>query len=224
MNTPSIAIIIASSLDGRIAFPNGGESHLGSEKDKRFLDENLAIVDATIFGSGTLKAHKSTYLVRNRSKKTGLNIAKNQPISIVASNSREFINGWNYFKQPITRWLVSSKKNDGGENKLFEKEILYKNSWSETLLSIKKSGINSIAILGGAKLINSFMKENLVDEIKITIVPRIIGGKFTWIPTEQTNRLFNLKQFWEIKSIKELDKNEINIHYTKKIQNTEKRI
>ena len=56
-------MIIASSLDGRIAFPSGGESHLGSKEDRRMLDENLSIVDATIFGLGTLKAHQSTYSV-----------------------------------------------------------------------------------------------------------------------------------------------------------------
>ena len=50
------------------------------------------------------------------------------------------------------------------------------------MLSIKKAGINRLALLGGANLINSFIKEDLIDEIKITIAPRIIGGKFTWIP------------------------------------------
>ena len=65
MKTPNIEIIIASSLDGRIAFPCGGESHLGSKEDRKMLDENLSIVDATIFGLGTLKAHQSTYLVKN---------------------------------------------------------------------------------------------------------------------------------------------------------------
>lgn len=84
------------------------------------------------------------------------------------------------------------------------------------MLSIKKAGINRLALLGGANLINSFIKEDLIDEIKITIAPRIIGGKFTWIPTEQTNKIFNLKQFWNIKSIQELDRNEIYIHYTRK--------
>ena len=41
---------------------------------------------------------------------------------------------------------------------------------------------------------------DLIDEIKITIAPRIIGGKFTWIPAEQTNKIFNLPcivyNFW----------------------------
>ncbi len=218
MTTPSIAIIIASSLDGRIAFPNGGETHLGSYKDKRMLDENLSKVDATIFGLGTLKAHQSTYLVKNHCNDSELKISQNQPISIVASNSQKFCKDWNYFKQPIKRWLVSSKKRDRSEKLDFEKEIIYKHSWHKTLLSLKEAGINSIALLGGAKLINSFIKEDLVDEIKITIVPRIIGGKFTWIPTKKTNELFNLEQFWDMQSIKELDKNEILIHYKRKIK------
>ena len=219
MKTPRVAIIIASSLDGRIAFPSGRESHLGSKEDKRILNDNLSRVDATIFGLGTLKAHQSTYLVKNYYKNGDIKFSKNQPISILASNSKKFEKDWNYFKQPIQRWLISSNQKDTIENIEFEKEISYKNSWSKTLISIKKAGINRLALLGGAKLINSFVKEDLIDEIKITIAPRIIGGKYTWIPTEQTNKIFNLNQFWNIKSIQELDKNEIYIHYTRKIKN-----
>ena len=54
MSIPRVIIVIASSLDGRIAFPGGGESHLGSEEDKKMLNQNLSMVDATIFGLGTL--------------------------------------------------------------------------------------------------------------------------------------------------------------------------
>ena len=67
----------------------GGESHLGSKEDRRMLDENLSIVDATIFGLGTLKAHQSTYLVKNHCKNGEIKISNNQPISIVASNSKK---------------------------------------------------------------------------------------------------------------------------------------
>ena len=58
MSIPRVIIVIASSLDGRIAFPRGGESHLGSEEDKKMLNQNLSMVDATIFGLGTLIAHE----------------------------------------------------------------------------------------------------------------------------------------------------------------------
>ena len=215
MSIPRVTIVIASSLDGRIAFPDGGESHLGSKEDRKMLDKNLSFVDATIFGLGTLKAHKSTYLIKNNFETKEAKISKSQPISIVASNSKKFNRNWKYFRQPIRRWLISSNKVDNSLNNDFEKQVFFENSWEKTLISLKKQGINDLALLGGAKLINSFIKEDLITDIKITIVPRIIGGRYTWIPTEQTNEIFNLKRLWEIKSIKNLMNNEIHVHYKK---------
>ena len=102
MSIPRVIIVIASSLDGRIAFPGGGESHLGSEEDKKMLNHNLSMVDATIFGSGTLRAHQSTYLIKNLNDNDELKISKSQPISIVASNSKKFNSNWKYFQQPLS--------------------------------------------------------------------------------------------------------------------------
>ena len=215
MIIPRVTIVIASSLDGRIAFPEGGESHLGSEEDKKMLNQNLSLVDATIFGLGTLKAHESTYLIKNLNKNNEAKISKSQPISIIASNSKKFNRNWKYFRQPIRRWLITSNKVDNLLNNDFEKELFFENSWERTLISLKKQGINNLALLGGAKLINSFIKEDLITDIKITIIPQIIGGNFTWIPPEQSKDIFNIKRLWEIKSINNLMNNEIHIHYKK---------
>ena len=215
MSIPRVTIVIASSLDGRIAFPDGGETHLGSEEDRKMLNQNLSMVDATILGLGTLKAHESTYLIKNCNENNEVKISKSQPISIVASNSMNFNSTWKYFRQPIRRWLISSSKVDDLLNNDFEKKIFFENSWKKTLISLKKKGINDLALLGGAKLINSFIKEDLITDIKITIIPRIIGGRYTWIPPEQSNEIFNLKRLWEIKSIKNLMNNEIHVHYKK---------
>jgi len=215
LSIPRVIIVIASSLDGRIAFPGGGESHLGSEEDKKMLNQNLSMVDATIFGLGTLIAHQSTYLVKNLNDNDEVNISKRQPISIVASNSKKFNSNWKYFHQPIRRWLISSKKIDNSSKNDFEKQFFFENSWKKTLISLKKQGLNDLALLGGAKLINSFLKEDLKTDIKITIIPRIIGGSYTWIPPEKTNEIFNLKRLWEVKSIKNLMNNEIHVHYKK---------
>ena len=215
MSIPRVIIVIGSSLDGRIAFPGGGESHLGSDEDKKILNQNLSMVDATIFGLGTLIAHQSTYLVKNLTDNDEVNISKSQPISIVASNSKKFNSNWKYFRQPIRRWLVSSSKVDNSSKNEFEKELFFEDSWEKTLISLKKQGINNLALLGGSKLINSFIKEDLITDIKITIIPRIIGGRYTWIPPEHTNAIFNLERLWEIKSINNLMNNEIHIHYKK---------
>jgi len=108
LSIPRVIIVIASSLDGRIAFPRGGESHLGSEEDKKMLNQYLSMVDATIFGLGTLISHQSTYLVKNLNDNDEVKISKSQPISIVASNSKKFNSNWKYFRQTIRRWLISS--------------------------------------------------------------------------------------------------------------------
>ena len=94
MTIPRVIIVIASSLDGRISFPGGGGSHLGSKEDKKMLNQNLSMVDATIFGLGTLIAHQSTYLIKNLNDNNDVNISKSQPISIVASNSKKFNSNW----------------------------------------------------------------------------------------------------------------------------------
>jgi len=213
---PEIILIIASSLDGRIAFPQGGESHLGSKSDKKLLNQSLTKVDATLFGSGTLKAHQSTFLIRkthflsNRQE-----ISVNQPISIIAGNSKNFSKSWSYFNQPIRRWLISSNRNIKDSEVNFDKTLFYQKSWLYTLNILKKEGIKRIALLGGTKLIESFFKEDLIDEIKITICPKVIGGQYTWIPFKEKNEIFILKNRWKIKMAKVLNTSEVFIHYKK---------
>ena len=87
MKRPKIILVIAVSLDGRIARPSWGETHLGSIQDKKLLNKALSDVDATLFGSGTLKAHKSTYLIKERNLLKLNKVSVNQPVSIVAGNT-----------------------------------------------------------------------------------------------------------------------------------------
>ncbi len=211
MNQTKIILIIASSLDSRIALPNKDGTHIGSLEDKKLLSESLSQVDATIFGSGTLKAHQSTFLVKDKSYL----ISSQQPISIVAGDIQNFSREWKYFNQPIKRWLINSKLTNKKKKSIFDKEFIFKGSWKKTLKEINKEGIKSIGLLGGAKLINSFVQEDLIDEIKITIVPKILGGEFLWVQPLMKQNISDFANNWIIQSIKKLDTNEVFIHYTR---------
>ena len=220
MKKPKIILVIAISLDGRIAFPEGGESHLGSKHDKNLLNKSLNNIDATLLGSGTLKAHKCNYLFKKRNFFGKIKqISKKQPISIVVGNCNNFSKDWLFFRQPLKRWLISSVENIEKSKVNFDKIFYFQNSWNHVLDLLHQEGIKKIALLGGAKLIYSFAKEDLIDEIKITICPRIVGGKFVWIPFEEKNEIYNFDNIWETKKIKVLKSNEIFIHYTKKSNN-----
>jgi len=217
LKKPEIILVIAISLDGRIAFPKGGESHIGSKYDKKLLNQSLTKVDATLFGSGTLKAHQSTFLIKQKHfLQSREEISANQPISIIAGNSKNFSKSWIYFKQPIRRWLISSDRNIKDSKVNFDKTLFFENSWLHTLNILRKEGIKKIALLGGAKLIESFFKEDLIDEIKITICPKVIGGQYAWMPFKEKNKIFNFENRWKIKMTKVLKTSEVFLHYTKK--------
>ena len=215
MIRPRIILVIASSIDGRIAIPSGAISNLGSLEDKKILNDSLSKVDATIFGSGTLKTHKSNFLVKNYTNTKDIRLSNKQPISIVAGNPNYFSYDWQFFKQPLRRWLLNSTKYPLKDKSNFEKEFFFKEDIFSILKLLKKEGVNSIALLGGAKLIYSFALENLIDEIKITVVPRIIGGEYSWIPAAKSNYIFKTHQKWKLVRSEELSSNEIFLHYSK---------
>ena len=215
MKKPNIILVIASSLDGRLSFPINKSTHIGSFEDKKVLNEAMSKVDATIFGSGTLKVHQSTFLTKEFINKTKFILKDSQPISIIAGNPSNFKKEWIYFNQPIKRWLINSKPQKTSKDLNFDKEFFYTDSWLQTLSDLKKEGIKKIALLGGAKLIHSFMMEDLIDEIKITITPKIIGGKYIWLPYKENEKILDFKNEWIIKSFKQLNTNEIFIHYSK---------
>ena len=57
--------------------------------------------------------------------------------------------------------------------------------------------------------------EDLIDEIKMTIVPKIIGSKFIWLPYENKEKILDFQKEWVIKSLKHLKTDEVFIHYAK---------
>ena len=106
MKKPNIILVIASSVDGRLSFPINQSAHIGSFEDKKILNNAISQVDATIFGSGTLKVHQSTFLIKKFIDKTKFIIKESQPISIIAGNPNNFQKEWLYFNQPSFDWLL----------------------------------------------------------------------------------------------------------------------
>ena len=53
----SLKLVLAVSLDGRLAPPGGGAAQLGGAGDRRVLEQALTWADACLLGAGTLRAH-----------------------------------------------------------------------------------------------------------------------------------------------------------------------
>ena len=210
-----IKLVLASSIDGRIAYPEGGKTQLGQSGDRLVLEESLAWSDGILMGGQTLRDHQSICLIKNKNllKQRTLEGKNEQPIALIASNQKDFPANWLFFKQPLQKWLIQNqdKQKEIMPPNGFDKKINLKLSWRESLDDLYHKGIAKIVLLGGTNLISAFLLEDLIDELQITITPYLLGGHYSWVLSEL--RSINKKNNWILKESKKLGNNELLIRY-----------
>ena len=216
-----VRLVLASSIDGRIAYPEGGKTKLGLSGDRMVLEESLAWSDGMLMGGQTLRDHQSICIIKNKNLlKQRIATGKNeQPIALIASNQINFPVNWLFFKQPVRRWLLQ-KQDLENQTKLingFDKKINLKFTWRESLDDLYQKGITKIVLLGGANLISNFLLENLIDELQITITPHLLGGDYCWVSSKLRglNTIINTRNNWILKENKKLGNNELLIRYVR---------
>tara|TARA_Y100001968_G_scaffold64102_1_gene54855 strand:- start:643 stop:1314 length:672 start_codon:yes stop_codon:yes gene_type:complete len=216
-----IKIVLVISLDGKIANPNDQKIHLGGIGDRQVLEESLAWADATLMGGETLRIHKNTCLIHQKKliQRRLLEKKPEQPISLIVSNTNNHTLDFPFFQQPINRWLISSIKSLEEKNlsKGYDRLIHCKPKWAETLSEISKIGLKNIVVLGGSKLIGSLLKEDQIDELQLTLTPKILGGEYSWIPNNLNDlpKHFSRSNSWVLQETKIVGNNEIMLRYYK---------
>tara|TARA_Y100001968_G_C19236886_1_gene657366 strand:- start:154 stop:831 length:678 start_codon:yes stop_codon:yes gene_type:complete len=214
-----VKLVLASSIDGRIAYPKGGKTQLGNSGDRLALEESLAWSDAILMGGQTLRDHKSICIIKNKNliNKRISEGKIDQPISLIASNQIDFPINWLFFKQPVQRWLLQkqSKKNLNILPNGFHKKINLKLTWRDSLDDLNQKGLSKIVLLGGANLISTFLIEDVINELQITITPHLLGGNYSWVSSKLSNlnTMMNESNSWILKEIKKLGNNELLIRY-----------
>jgi len=219
LKKPWVKLVLASSIDGRIAYPQGGKTQLGQSGDRLVLEESLAWSDGLLMGGQTLRDHQSICIIKNKTLlKQRISEGKHeQPIALIASNQITFPVDWLFFKQPIQRWLLQNqdKKNEHILPNGFDKKINLKITWRKSLDDLYQKGISKIVLLGGANLISNFILEGLIDELQITITPHLLGGDYCWVSSKlnNLNKIMNKSDNWILKETKEIGNNELLIRY-----------
>ena len=205
--------MLAVSLDGRLAPPEGGAAQLGGSGDRRLLEESLAWADACLIGSGTLRAHRCTALIRDQDLLERRLSAHRpaQPAAVVVSRGFAFPIEWLFFQQPLERWLLSPEPSSAG----FDGWVCLGEGWSLTLSRLAQQGFSSIVLLGGARLAASLLAEDCVDEIQLTVTPRLLGGMHSWIPEDGVVIPPALHQpdAWARTAVRSIGDNEVLIHF-----------
>jgi len=114
--------------------------------------------------------------------------------------------------------MVTSKANTHNESILpngFNKRIYLQLKWRDSLDDLYQKGFSKIVLLGGSNLISSFLKEDLINELQITITPHLLGGSYCCVSSKlnDLNTLMGISNNWILKESKQLGNNELLVRY-----------
>lgn len=187
---PRLRLVLAVSLDGRLAPPEGGAAQLGGRGDRRVLEESLAWADGALLGAETLRRHGSTCLIhapdllRQRAQRG----VSPQPLALVASRGGPIPADLRFFSQPLERWLLLARAPAPAVRREaipapppgFAR-VLPMQGWEPVLRQLAVAGLERLVVLGGASLAASLLAENRLDELQLTLCPQLLGGEHSWL-------------------------------------------
>ncbi len=177
---PYVTLKAAQTLDGKIADVKGGSKWITSLPSRRFVHELRSKYDAVLVGLGTVLKDNPSLTVRL--------VEGRNPKRIVLDTKLELSTGHKLFSNNNDKNLIiiTSKKNTNriskikrirskGADIIFAGEHKGKISLKSALKELAKRKISSVLVEGGNEIFNSFIKENLFDDLFVFISPKIIG-------------------------------------------------
>ena len=182
---PELRLVLAVSLDGRLAPPQGGAAQIGGRGDRRVLEEALAWADACLIGGRTLRLHCSTCLIHaadllEERRSQG---RSSQPDAVVVSRCGRFDPELRFFRQPLQRRLLLSPPQPAQLPAGFQ-ACHPLNTWADALAGLADAGLRRLVLLGGAELAGQLLAADRVDQLQLTVCPLVLGGRHSWLPAE----------------------------------------
>lgn len=194
MNRPWMSLVLAMSLDGKIADVQRRAARFSSPADLDHLEARVAEVDGVLLGGGTLRAYGTTLSVRNphlvdARRQRG---QTDQPLHIVWSPSGRFDPQCRFFQQPVPRGLITTAtgaqlwqgKPDFDHLWALLDDQADPWPWPDLLAQFPGQGIQSLALLGGGFLTAELLRHGLIDEVYLTLCPLLIGGATAPTPVD----------------------------------------
>ncbi|QQE66987.1 hypothetical protein GFS31_36920 [Leptolyngbya sp. BL0902] len=194
MIRPRTTLVLAMSLDGKIADAQRRAARFSSQADLDHLEARVAEADGVLFGGGTLRAYGTTLSVRSpplieARRQRG---QTDQPIHIVWSPSGRLDPQYRFFQQPVPRGLITTVTGAKAwqEKAYFDHlwtipdDLAHTWDWPDLLDRLSAQGIQSLALLGGGLLTSELLRHGLIDEVYLTLCPLLIGGAAAPTPVD----------------------------------------
>jgi len=197
---PRVGVNMAMSADGKVSTYRRETFSLGSAWDRRLMDVLRARADAVVIGASTLRLDGWAIRVRDpeiRKRRAGRR-GRPHPLNVVVSTDAKLPAKCEFFTHPDTEKLVvTTRRAPPGRvarlRKIAEVVVLPGKMIrpADVLDLLSARGARRVLVEGGGTLNYSFFEAGLVDEIYITVTPRILGGAKAPTPVDGRGFLKN---------------------------------
>ncbi len=186
MDRPFIFINSAMSADGKLSTKERKQVRISGKQDFERVDELRAQADAIMVGIGTVLADDPSLTVKSPERRATRKAEgrEENPVRIVVDSSARTPHDADIFKKGEGKRIIAVSKSAPSEKvrDLEKKARVIKTGeervdLSELVRELKKMGICTLMVEGGATLNWGMLSSGLVDEIYTFAGNVIIGGK-----------------------------------------------
>jgi len=176
---PFVTVKYAQTLDGRIATATGQSQWISSPASLKFAHQLRAEHDAILVGIGTVLKDNPALTVRR--------VRGRNPLRVIVDSELATVTDTNVMQNlSKTPTLIATTKTDtdphfqklsamGAELITFCSDDGNYVNLKQLLKLLAARNISSVLIEGGAKIITSALKDNLVNRLVTIIAPKILG-------------------------------------------------
>jgi len=184
---PFLILKGAMTLDGKIATHTGQSQWITSEQARQDVHHVRSQVDAVMVGIGTVLADNPELSARGSKINTTQRRGR-QPVRVVLDSQLRIP-----MKAKILRWVqeqptivcttagVSPKKIDTLREQGVQVWVLPQKkqrvSLKAVLAKLAKEGLSSMLLEGGSTLNASTLRERVVNQVRLYVAPKILGGQ-----------------------------------------------
>jgi riboflavin-specific deaminase-like protein len=185
---PFIFLNMAMTADGKIATANRAVHSFGSARDLEHLYELRATADAVMCGARTVEISQTILgtggeKFRRRRRRAGL---AEYNLRVIVSGSGSIDPQADIFKKKFSPVIVLTTKRASAKKLGVLRELADEvKVFGETKINFRlalrwlhaKWGVKRLLCEGGGELNEALFRAGLVDEINLTICPKIFGGR-----------------------------------------------
>ncbi len=176
---PFVTVSYAQSVDGSIATRNREQLQLSGHQSMVLTHRIRAACDAIVIGINTLLIDNPQLTVRLTKGASPQPIVLDSKLRIPLKArllDRTDHHCWLACTDEIAPEKITAVESRGGEIIRCHRDPLGRVDLPNLLHQLGERGIRSIMVEGGSQVITSFIEARLVDQMVITIAPRLVGG------------------------------------------------